>query len=207
MNGYYCYYYFFYLFVRLADMSEHIICRGHATISISHSDTCKAVSRWRTRRNKSFVNLGQVELHNCEVVVSNMKLDCRGNEIQHYATLLGIVKFQLKSPFCKNLLEYYNCSVELKVVMYDGKVEERRILCTRSKLVKLSRDERECGRAEIKIDDIELEDIVYSKTCPKHIFFKITASLEANKIKINVADSGCDDFVSVSMQTNDTSKK
>lgn len=127
---------------------------------------------------------------------------------QGFATLSAVVQFPSTSQVCRQLLEVYNCTVELIVKVYNNECVDRFPLCTSSKLaiVEFSGEQGRAVQMRIEVDKVvNLKDIVLipeENVCPDYFYIEITARLCANKIRISVADSGCDEFVSVKLETS-----
>ena len=126
---------------------------------------------------------------------------------QGFARLSAVIQFPSNSQVCRQPLEVYNCTVELIVKVYNNECADRCPLCTSSKLVKFNGEQGRAVQMRIEVDKVvNLKDIVLipdDNVCPDYFYFEITARLCANKIRISVADSGCDDFVSVKLETSD----
>ena len=145
-------------------------------------------------------------LPKCGVQVINFQLHCRGLDQdfnQRYATLTAVVRFLSKSNGdCQRLLNYYNCTIRVKVEVFEESVERGVKLGTSSAERQLKCDERDRLSMPITVYKVvDLDRIVYSDSCPDVICFQITVTLDAVRIPVSFSESGMDDFLEVSMSS------
>ena len=113
--------------------------------------------------------------------------------------LTAVVHFPESSCICRELLDFYECNVKLVVEVYRGRVEGGHKIGEADTVQKLSRDERECRRMCVRVNDIvHLDEIVYPRVHLDIIGIQITVILEANMIEVSAVDSAYNDFVDVS---------
>lgn len=189
--------------VEAQSINSRMCCTGR----ISHSCFCRGVSRYLKIKHRDPIPLriiGTQRLPSCGVKVSNYLLYCRGLEEDfndHYGTLTATVSFLTNSCFGRQLLQFYNCTVKIVVETFEGSVERGRKLNTATEERQLKSAERTCHSMHITVHKVvNLDDIVYSTTCPDEIFFRITVDLDA-KSMFSVSESGMDDFLEVSLSS------
>ena len=174
---------------------------------IRHMGFCQGVSKWRKQPHCSPITLPiVVTLPKCGVQVINFQLHCRGLDEdfnQRYATLTAVVRFLSKSnDTCRRLLNYYNCTIRVKVEVFEESAECGVKLGTSSAERQLKCDERDRLSMPITVYKVvDLDHIVYSNSCPDVICFRITVNLDAVRIPVSFSESGMDDFLEVSMSS------